>query len=220
VQIKIAPSLLAADFSRLADEVSSIESAADMLHLDVMDGHFVPHITFGLPVISSLRPHTRLRFDCHLMTTNPLDFLPELAEAGVDGVTVHIEAVPDPTKAAQQAADLGLGFGVVISPPTPWEAVEPYIELCEMIVVMSVHPGFGGQSFIPEVLTKVEAVRKHVDSHGFEADIQIDGGISTATARSAREAGASVFVAGTAVFGKDDRGRAIEELRQVIGDHA
>jgi ribulose-phosphate 3-epimerase len=220
VKIKIAPSLLAADFSRLADEVASIESAADMLHLDVMDGHFVPNISFGPPIISSLRPHTRLRFDCHLMTTNPLDFLPELAEAGADGVTIHMEAVPDPTKAAQQAADLGLGFGVVISPPTPWEAVEPYVELCEMILVMSVHPGFGGQSFIAEVLTKVEAIRKHVDSHGFEADIQIDGGISTATARSAREAGANVFVAGTAVFGRDDRRRAIEELRQVIGGHA
>ncbi len=218
MEIKIAPSLLAADFSRLAQEVASLGSAADLLHLDVMDGHFVPNLTFGIPVIGSLRPHSALPFDCHLMTTNPTEFLPELAVAGADLVTIHLEAVPDPRGAAKEAASLGLGFGVVVSPPTPWEAMEPYVELCDMILVMSVHPGFGGQSFIPEVLSKVEAARKHVDSHGLRADIQIDGGISTATARSAREAGANVFVAGTAVFGQEDRVAAIERIRKVIED--
>lgn len=217
MDIKIAPSLLAADFSRLSDEVATIEEAADLLHLDVMDGHFVPNLTFGMPVIAALRPRTGLRFDCHLMITNPVDHLEGLAESGADLVTVHLEAAPDPTSAAHRAAELGLGFGVVVSPPTPWEAMEPFIEGCEMVVVMSVHPGFGGQDFMPEVLGKVEAIRKHVDSHGLATDIQIDGGISPATARSARDAGANVFVAGTSVFGKTDRPQAIEELRQVIG---
>jgi ribulose-phosphate 3-epimerase len=214
--IKIAPSLLAADFSRLADEVATLGTAADLLHLDVMDGHFVPNLTFGMPVIAALRPHTTLRFDCHLMTTNPGDFIPELAEAGADLVTMHIEAVPDPRPAARLAATHGLGFGVVVSPPTPWEALEPFVELCEMVLVMSVNPGFGGQSFIPEVLGKVESLRKLVDSQGLSTDIEIDGGISPATARSARQAGANVFVAGTAVFGRQDRSQAIEELRNVI----
>lgn len=216
VDIKIAPSLLAADFSHLADEVASLGSVADLLHLDVMDGHFVPNLTFGMGVIAALRPHTDLRFDCHMMTTNPVEFLPELAEAGVDIVTVHLEAVGDPRPAAAIARDLGMGFGVVISPPTPWEAMAPFVELCEMVLVMSVHPGFGGQSFIPEVLDKVEALRKLVDSQALSTDIEIDGGISKATIRSARDAGANVFVAGTAVFGESDRRKAIEELRQVI----
>ena len=216
VDIKIAPSLLAADFSHLADEVASLGSEADLLHLDVMDGHFVPNLTFGMGVIAALRPHTDLRFDCHMMTTNPVEFLPELADAGVDIVTVHLEAVGDPRLAAAIARDLGMGFGVVISPPTPWEAMAPFVELCEMVLVMSVHPGFGGQSFIPEVLDKVEALRKLVDSQALSTDIEIDGGISKSTIRSARDAGANVFVAGTAVFGESDRRKAIEELRQVI----
>ncbi|HSJ28708.1 MAG TPA: ribulose-phosphate 3-epimerase [Acidimicrobiia bacterium] len=216
MDIKIAPSLLAADFSRLAEEVASLDGAADLLHLDVMDGHFVPNITFGIPVIAALRPHTGLRFDCHLMTTNPAAFLPELAEAGADLVTMHVEAVPNPRPAAEAARRNGLQFGVVVAPPTPWEAIESYVEICDMVVIMSVHPGFGGQSFLPEVLGKVEAVRKLVDSQGLTTDIEIDGGISTATARSAREAGANVFVAGTAVFGQDDRKRAIMDLRETI----
>jgi ribulose-phosphate 3-epimerase len=181
-----------------------------------MDGHFVPNLTFGMPVIAALRPHTELLFDCHLMTTNPAEYLPELADAGADLVTVHLEALPDPRRAAAHAERLGLGFGVVVSPPTPWEAMEPFVEISDMVLVMSVHPGFGGQSFIPEVLDKVEALRKLVDSQGLSTDIQIDGGISTATARSARDAGANVFVAGTAVFGHEDRRKAIEDLRQVI----
>lgn len=216
VDIKIAPSLLAADFSHLADEVASLGSEPDLLHLDVMDGHFVPNLTFGMGVIAALRPHTDLPFDCHMMTTNPVDFLPELADAGVDIVTIHLEAVGDPRPAATMAHDLGMGFGLVISPPTPWEAMAPFVDLCEMVLVMSVHPGFGGQSFIPEVLDKVEALRKLVDSQALSTDIEIDGGISKSTVRSARDAGANVFVAGTAVFGRPDRRKAIEELRQVI----
>lgn len=216
MRFQIFPSLLAADFARLGEELASIENYADGLHLDVMDGHFVPNLSFGMPVISALRPHTTLAFDCHLMTTNPDAYLPELAEAGVDLVTIHIESVPDPTTAAKRARDLGLRFGVVLSPPTPWGAVEPFVELCDLVLVMSVNPGFGGQSLIPETLTKVAAARKWVDSHGLNVDIQIDGGINQTNARTARDAGANVFVAGTAVFGTRDPGSAIEGLRAVI----
>ena len=216
--MKIAPSVLAADLSRLADEVASVERSADLLHLDIMDGHFVPNLTFGVPVITALRSCTELPFDCHLMVTNPVEYLPSLAEAGADVVTLHLEAVPDPTEAAVLARRLGLRFGVVISPPTPWEAVAPWVETCDTVLVMSVHPGFGGQEFMPEVLAKVEALRKLVDSNGLSTDIQIDGGITTATARAARDAGANVFVSGTGIFGRPDRSQAIEELRAVIGE--
>jgi ribulose-phosphate 3-epimerase len=216
VQYKIAPSLLAADFARLREELATIERRADSIHLDVMDGHFVPNLTFGMPVIGALRPHSGLVFDCHIMTTNPTAYLEQLREVGADIVTVHLEAVPDPSADAVRARELGLGFGVVISPGTPFEAMEPFVEECTMVVIMSVHPGFGGQSFMPEVLPKVEQARKWVDSHGLAVDIQVDGGITVETAPSARDAGANVFVAGTAVFGEPDRCQAIEALRKVI----
>ncbi len=193
-----------------------MDGVADMLHLDIMDGHFVPNITFGMPLIEALRPLTGLVFDCHVMTSNPTAYLEELRRVGADMVTVHLEAVADPIPAAKQARDLGLRFGVVISPPTPWTALQPFAELCDMLVVMSVHPGFGGQSFMPEVLDKVELARKWVDSHGLDTDIQIDGGISAETAPAARDAGANVFVAGTAVFGTDDAAAAVTRLRSVI----
>ncbi len=214
--ILIAPSLLAADFARLGDEVGRVDGVADMLHLDIMDGHFVPNITFGMPVIEALRPLTSLVFDCHIMTSNPTAYLEELRRVGADMVTVHLEAVADPIPAAKMARDLGLRFGIVISPPTSWTALQPFAELCDMLVVMSVHPGFGGQSFMPEVLEKVELARKWVDSHGLDTDIQIDGGISVESAPAARDAGANVFVAGTAVFGSDDAADAVTRLRSVI----
>ena len=212
----IAPSLLAADFSRLGEQVAAVEKDADLLHLDVMDGHFVPSISFGPPVISSLRPLTSLTFDCHLMTTNPDQLLPALAEAGADLVTMHIEAMPDPTEAAKSAADLGLRFGLVLSPPTPFAAVAPFVELCSMVLVMSVQPGRGGQEFDNRVLAKVEAARNWIESHELKADIQIDGGISLTTIAVARDAGANVFVAGTAVFGTPNPSEAIRDLRRVI----
>lgn len=216
VEYKIAPSLLAADFARLREEVTAIDGRADLLHLDVMDGHFVPNITFGMPVIRSLRPHTDMVFDCHIMTTNPTAYLEDLKEAGADMVTVHLEAVPDPSDDAARARRHGLNFGVVISPATPFEAMEPFVELCSMVVIMSVHPGFGGQRFMPEVLPKVEQARKWVDSHDLEVDIQIDGGVTVDTVRQARDAGANVFVAGTAVFGAPVPADAIDELRRII----
>ena len=213
---RIAPSILAADFAHLGDEVRGVAGEADMLHVDVMDGHFVPNISLGIPVIASLRRVTDLYLDCHLMTTNPTAFFPELRAAGADLVTMHIEAVPDPAGAAARAREAGLDFGLVLNPPTPFAAVEPFVELCDLLLVMSVNPGFGGQAFISEVLDKVAAARNLVDSRGLATDIQIDGGISIDTAPAARAAGADVFVAGTAVFGTEDPSMAIRDLRAVV----
>ncbi len=218
MELKIAPSLLAADFSDLATAIATVEDEADLLHLDVMDGHFVPNISFGMPVISAIRPISALTFDCHIMTTNPTVYLEELKEAGADIVTIHLEAVPDPTAAMAEAEKLELDFGVVISPHTPFAAMEPWIESCRMALIMSVHPGFGGQAFIPEVLEKVEAARKFVDFHGLTTDVQIDGGISTENAAQAAAAGANVLVAGSAVFRRDDPAGAIRSLRAAAGE--
>ena len=210
---KIAPSLLAADFSRLGEEVALVEPHVDLLHLDVMDGHFVPNLTFGMPVIASLRAVTDLYFDCHLMVTNPVSLFESLAAAGANLVTVHIEVHPDPTPAAARAREHGLDFGLVLDPGTPFAAVEPFVELCDLLLVMSVHPGFGGQAFIPAILPKLEAARKFVDSSGLRTDIQVDGGITPETARRARDAGADVYVAGTAIFQAPDPVDAVRRLR-------
>lgn len=216
--VRIAPSLLAADFARLGEQVSKVAHQVDSLHLDVMDGHFVPNISFGMPVISSLRRESDLFFDCHLMTTNPDAYISELAEAGADLLTMHIEAVPDPTQAARRTREAGISFGLVINPATPFEAVAPFLELSDLLLVMSVEPGFGGQHFMPEVLGKVTAAREWVESHDLDVDIQIDGGITPLTAPRAREAGANVFVAGTAIFGSPDPAGAADELRRAIED--
>lgn len=211
---KIAPSLLAADFAHLADEVERVAPVIDWLHLDVMDGHFVPNISFGIPVIEAVRTVTDVYFDCHIMTTNPDAYLPELAKAGINLATMHIEAIPDPRRAMERARDNGLDFGLVINPGTPFEAVAPYVEECGVVVVMSVEPGYGGQSFIPDVLSKVEAAREWVESRGLKADIQVDGGITPENAGKAISAGATVLVAGTAVFRADDPLAAVEALRR------
>jgi ribulose-phosphate 3-epimerase len=212
--VRIAPSILAADFSKLGEEIRAVAPHVDSLHIDVMDGHFVPNISLGIPVIASIRPVTDLEFDCHLMITNPLEYLEPLRGAGADMVTIHIEAHPDPTRVAGRAREEGLRFGLVINPPTPFTALEPYVELADMVLVMSVQPGFGGQAFDQSVLPKVEAARKFIDVRGLDIDLQIDGGIAPETIRWARDAGADVFVAGSAIFGAPDRVTAIADLRR------
>lgn len=217
-EVRIAPSVLAADFGRLADSVTAVVPHVESLHLDVMDGHFVPNISFGMPVISALRAVTDIHFDCHLMTTNPDAYIPQLAEAGADLLTMHIEAVPDPTRAAKRTRDAGLEFGLVINPSTPFAGVAPFLDLVDLVVIMSVEPGFGGQSFMEDALPKIAAAREWVESNDLSVDIQVDGGITPETAQRAREAGANVFVAGTAIFGAADVARAVAELRQAIED--
>jgi len=215
---RIAASILNADFTRLGEEVARIEPHLDFLHLDVMDGHFVPNLSYGPPVIAWLRQSSRLFFDAHLMVTNPMALFEPLAKAGVNSVTVHIEVYPDPARAAAAARELGLQFGLVLNPPTPFAAVAPFVELCDLLLVMSVNPGFGGQGFIPEVLEKVETARKFIDSRGLAADIEIDGGITPDTARLARRAGVDAFVAGTAVVRAPNPVAAVKDLRAAVQD--
>jgi ribulose-phosphate 3-epimerase len=213
---RIAPSILAADFAHLGDQVALVADVVDMLHVDVMDGHFVPNISLGPPVIASLSEATDLYLDCHLMITDPLRFLEPMASAGANGVTVHIEAVPNPLPVMEEAEKLGIDIGLVLNPPTPFEAIEPYLDRCSMALVMCVHPGFGGQSFIEAVVPKIERLRERIDSYALSADVQVDGGISARTAAIARAAGADVFVAGTTIFGSDDPVAAVGELRTAV----
>lgn len=215
---RIYPSLLAADFAYLADSVAMVEDVVDGLHVDVMDGHFVPNISFGLSVIEDLRPTTGLFFDTHLMMNNPDFFFRHFKAAGCDMVTVHIEVAPDPTEMAAKAGAEGLKFGLTLNPPTPFEAVEPYLDLLDNLLIMSVYPGFGGQAFLPQVLEKVERAREIIDSEGLAADIQIDGGITPETGRLARAAGADIFVAGSAIFGQPDPVEAVANLRAALQD--
>ncbi len=213
---KIYASVLAADFSRLDDEVKRIEEYVDGVHLDVMDGHFVPNLSFGPPVIRSLRPLTKLHFDTQLMMTNPHELFADFADAGCDAVTVHIETYPDPTAVAEQARQQGMRFGLALNPPTPVDAIAPYLTLCDHVLVMSVHPGFGGQAFIEEVLPKIGKVREMVDSNDLVADVQVDGGITAATAPLARSAGAEAFVVGTALFRAEDPVAAVQAIREAL----
>lgn len=215
---RLAASVLNADFARLGEEVARIEPYLDFLHMDIMDGHFVPNLSFGIPVIASLRRASSLYFDCHLMVTNPTSLFAAVKEAGGDMVTIHIEVWPDPTRAAEQARGLGLDFGLVVNPPTPFAAVAPFLHLCDRLLVMSVNPGFGGQAFIPGVLEKVAEARKFIDSAGLPTDIEIDGGITPETARLARRAGVDSFVVGSALMRAPDPVQAAEELRAAVKD--
>jgi len=215
----IAPSILAADFGHLADEVQRIEDSADLLHLDVMDGHFVPNISLGVPVIAGLRVATDLKFDCHLMMNNADSYFEAFRTAGADLVTVHIEVYPDPIPVVAKARDLGLQFGLAINPATAFEAVAPYVELTDMLLVMSVEPGFGGQAFDETSLEKIEAARKFVESHGLSTDIEVDGGIGPENISRVRDAGANVFVAGSSVFKAGNPGDAVAALRSALERH-
>ena len=212
--IKVSPSVLACDLSRLLEEVKSIESAgADMVHLDVMDGMFVTNISFGLPVIASLRKHTDIFFDVHLMIDRPERYVHRFIEAGADLVTFHYEASECPRKTLRTVRGLGKKAGISIKPGTPAEVIFPLLDACDLVLVMTVEPGYGGQAFIPEMLDKIRAIKAEIEARGLDVDIQVDGGINAETGRLVREAGANNLVAGSYVFKETDRRAAIDSLR-------
>ncbi|WJK39227.1 ribulose-phosphate 3-epimerase [Solwaraspora sp. WMMA2056] len=210
----IAPSILAADFSRLADEAHAVEGAADWLHVDVMDNHFVPNLTIGLPVVQSLLPATTLPFDVHLMITDPRRWAPGYADAGAYNVTFHAEACDDPVALAKELRSAGAKAGLAIDRDTP---VDDYLDLLpsfDTLLIMTIKAGFGGQRFIPEMLDKVRTARRHVASGHLELRIEVDGGIAADTIEQAAAAGADAFVAGTAVYGAADPAEAVRRLRR------
>ena len=212
--IKIAPSILASDFARLGEEVKDVEAAgADYIHVDVMDGHFVPNISIGVPIVRALRPVTSLPLDVHLMIENPDHYIEEFADAGADILTVHAEACPHLHRTIQLIKSKGVKAGVVINPATPVEAIKHVIEDVDLVLLMTVNPGFGGQAFIERVLTKITETKQLADSLGVAPEIEVDGGVNAETARACIEAGATVLVAGSAIYNQSDRKAAIDQIR-------
>jgi len=211
--VRIAPSILSADFAHLADEAARVEPCADLLHVDVMDGHFVPNITVGPPVVASLRSATRLPLDVHLMIANPDSYVGDFARAGASIITVHAEATPHVHRTLQAVRAAGAKAGIAVCPATPVACLEHVLDLVDLILVMTVNPGFGGQEFIQAMLRKIEHVRRIAEAADRAFDIEVDGGISDATAPLVVKAGANVLVAGNFVFGGGDPCANVERLR-------
>jgi ribulose-phosphate 3-epimerase len=207
--VRIAPSILSADFAALGESISRVEPVADLLHVDVMDGHFVPNLTIGPPVVAAINRHTEMVLDCHLMMTNPGDYLEAFRRAGADWVSVHVE-VDGTAQLLDEMEGLGLQPGLAINPETPFEAIEPWLGRLHHVLVMTVHPGFGGQRFLGEVVPKLRTIAAHRE----HAIVEVDGGIDMETVPVVAEAGATCFVAGHAVFGQPDPAAAVEALRQ------
>lgn len=213
-EVRIAPSILSADFARLADEVLCVESAgADLIHIDVMDGHFVPNLTVGPPIVEALRKVTRLPLDVHLMVTNPNEFIPEFAEAGADYLTVHVEACPHLHRTVQSIKERGVKAGVTLNPATSLTTVEEILAEVDLLLIMSVNPGFGGQQFIPSSFGKIERARRLIEHTRSHAVLEVDGGIKVDNAARVIQAGADILVAGSAIFTSQDYRATIAALR-------
>ena len=212
--IKISPSVLAADLSDLASEVKDIETAgADMVHLDVMDGVFVTNISFGFPVIDSIRKISTIDFDVHLMIDKPEKYAMRFIDAGADILTFHVEATDDPTELLDEIRMQGVMAGISLKPATPIEDIFPYLTYCDMVLVMTVEPGYGGQKLIPETIEKVRKLKAEIENRGLDVEIAVDGGVNESNALSLIEAGAGILVAGSSVFGSNNRKVAIDTLR-------
>jgi ribulose-phosphate 3-epimerase len=214
--MKILPSILSADFAHLADEVRDIEKDVELIHVDVMDGHFVPNITMGANVVSALKKETKVAQDVHLMVEEPIPLLPLFIEAGADMISVHIEACTHLHRAIQMIKDGGARAGVVVNPSTPASALESIIKDVDYVLIMTVDPGFGGQRFLPSMIDKIKAVRELIDGSDLPVQIEVDGGIDAETLPLCYNAGASLFVAGSAIFPFEDRHAAIEKLTQSV----
>jgi ribulose-phosphate 3-epimerase len=214
---KIAPSILSADFTHLADEIAKVtEAGADMIHVDVMDGHFVPNFTIGPPIVKAIRKVTRLPLDVHLMMTNPEDFISEFIKAGSNYITVHVETCPHLHRTIQSIKEEGVKAGVTLNPATPLSSVEEILGEVDLLLIMSVNPGFGGQSFIPSVLEKLRRARKMIDERGLNVELEIDGGVKVENIAAMAQAGADIFVSGSAIFQSKDYKDTIQKMRASI----